>query len=158
MTNSTLTTTPAQHGTFTLRRNYKASAERLYQAWTDIEMKARWFVGPDSWKLLERSLDLRVGGTEILRGRTDTGLETLYAARYYAIVPNEQLVYVYDMHLGGKHHSLTVATVEIAPSGTGSSLVFTEQVVFLDGTTSESGIKSRQHGVGSHLDRIALCF
>lgn len=156
MTASTLTTTPAQHGTFTIRRSYKASAERLFQAWTDIDTKARWFIGPDGWHLLERKLDLRVGGTEILRGRTGTGLETLFTARYHAVAPNEQLVYVYDMHLGGKHHSVSLATVEIAPSGTGSTLLFTEQVVFLDGTTADAGTRSREHGTAAHLDRIAL--
>lgn len=144
------------HGTFSIERTYDASASEVFQAWSDIELKARWFVGPEGWSLVNREQDFRVGGQEILRGRFANGRDTLFTARYHEIVQGECIVYVYDMHLaGGVHHSTSLATVELSPSGRGTRLVFTEQVAFLDGTEGPAATAAREHGTAAHLDRIA---
>ena len=36
----------ATHGTFTLERVYEASPARVFKAWADPAIKARWFVRP----------------------------------------------------------------------------------------------------------------
>ena len=59
------------------------------------------------------------------------------------------------MHLSAKHHSVSLATVELTPSGHGTRLIFTEQVAFLDGTDGNEGTLSRQLGTAAHLDRLA---
>ena len=74
------------------------------------------------------------------------------ADSYYWI--DARLVYVYDMHLNGTHHSVSLATVEFAPDGAGCQLRFTEQVVFVDGTKSHEGTAAREGGTAAHLDRI----
>src|SRR5258706_12407433 len=56
------------HDTFTLDRTYDAAVPEVWRAWTDPELRARWFHAPEGWKLLERKHDLRVGGNEILHG------------------------------------------------------------------------------------------
>ncbi len=151
------------HGQFTIVRHYAASPQRVYAAWSDIELKARWFIGPEKWELVERRLDLRVGGEEVLRGRFPDGaipgrcggaFETQFTARYHLVEPASRLVYVYDMHLNGQHHSVSLATVEFAPEGNGCQLRFTEQVVFVDGTKASDGTPSRERGTAEHLDRI----
>ncbi|HEX7927368.1 MAG TPA: SRPBCC domain-containing protein, partial [bacterium] len=86
------------HSEFTLERVYKATPKRLFAAWANVETKARWFRGSDDWKLIERSLDFRVGGKEVLHGRLPSGVETLYLVTYHAIHPNTRFVYSYDMH------------------------------------------------------------
>jgi hypothetical protein len=69
------------------------------------------------------------------------------------------MVYVYDMHLaGGVHHSTSLATVELTPSGRGTRLVFTEQVAFLDGAEGPAVTAAREHGTAAHLDRIRPSF
>ena len=152
------------HGHFTIVRHYAAAPARVYGAWSDIDVKARWFIGPEGWTLVERRMDLRVGGEEILRGRfADSpskdrcggALETQFTARYHLVEPGRRLVYVYDMHLNGEHHSASLATVEFAPEGDGCQLRFTEQVVFVDGTKAHEGTAARDHGTAGHLDRIA---
>ncbi len=165
MTASTTPTANTFHGQFTIVRHYAASPERVYGAWSDIEVKARWFIGPAAWTLIERRMDLRVGGEEILRGRFADGalkdrcggaLETQFCARYHLVEPGRRLVYVYDMHLNGNHHSVSLAAVEFAPEGAGCELRFTEQVVFVDGTKGREGTAAREHGTADHLDRIAI--
>jgi uncharacterized protein YndB with AHSA1/START domain len=148
-----MTARPIVHGSFTIDRTFTAPVQRVFAAWADVETKAQWFIGPpDRWTLLRRELDLRAGGVEVLHGKFGA-TETLFTARYHEILPDERLVYAYDMHVGGKHLSTSLATVELAPAGDGGTrMTFTEQAAFLDG---EDGTRSREGGTAAHLDRLA---
>jgi len=144
------------NGTFTIERTYKASAEAVFSAWADLDSRAQWFVGPGDWKVVRRELDFRVGGLEVLHSRFKSGYEPVYESRFHSIVPNQQIVFVYDMHLNGKHHSVSLASVEIEslePKKT--RLIFTEQVAFLDGTTGQKGTKDREEGTMELLKKLA---
>lgn len=145
---------PIVHGSFTIERTYAAPVPRVFAAWADIEMKARWFIGPpESWKLVRRDLDFRVGGTEVLRGEHASGRVSHFEARFHVIVPDQRLVYAYDMYVGDKHLSVSLATVElVAAAGGGTRMIFTEQAAFLDG---EDGLRSREKGTAARFDRLA---
>jgi uncharacterized protein YndB with AHSA1/START domain len=149
-----MTQPPVSHGDFTIERIYDASPARVFAAFSDLEVKARWFVGPPGWTLITRQQVFEPGGHEILSGRFPSGLETLYTARFHAIDRDERIVSVYDMHLNGRHHSVSLATVQIAPVTTGTRLVYTEQIAYLDGTNGAEGTAMRERGVGDHLDRL----
>lgn len=66
-------------------------------------------------------------------------------------MPNERIVYTYDMHLGDKRISVSLATIEFKPKGSGTHLVLTEQGVFLDGY-DDAG--SREEGTRWLLGKI----
>ena len=150
---------PIVHGSFVIERRYPVTVARAYAAWTDLELKARWFIGPEDWTPIERTLDVRVGGEEKLHGRFGaSGTETLFVARYHHVVPAQRLVYVYDMYVNGLHHSLSLATVEFRSEGEGTLLLFNEQVAFLDGTSADKGVPARKTGTAAHLDRIVRLF
>src|SRR5258708_7392786 len=122
---------PVVHGTFVIERSFDAPPSRVYDAWANPELKARWFVGPQDWTAIRRELDFRVGGSEVLHGRfAASGRESLFDARYHQLVPNERLVYVYDMYVNGTFHSVSLATIELTPEGKGTRMKFTEQVAF----------------------------
>lgn len=145
-------TKPVVHGTFTLERTWPAPAARVFAAWADAEVKAEWFMGPpETWTCTERSLDLRPGGREVLRGRYADGVETVFTAHYHDVVPDARLVFAYDVHHSDAHLSVSLATVELAPAPDGTRLVFTEQAAFLDG---RDGTRSREEGTAAHLDRL----
>ncbi|HEX6833926.1 MAG TPA: SRPBCC family protein [Rudaea sp.] len=146
-----MNTAPIVHDRFTIERFYEASAAEVFEAWSDPSLKARWFIGPPGWREVRRELDFRIGGEEVLEGRFDNG-QTRFVARYYEIVADARIAYVYDMQLNGRHHSLSLATVELIPTRGATKLVFTEQVAFFDGT---AGSAPREHGTAEHLDRIA---
>ena len=146
-----MTRQPIAHGSFTIERTYDASPEKVFAAWSDIEIKQRWFVGPEEWTPILREMNFVPGGVEILHGSFPGGMETRYDARFYEIVPNERIVYVYDMHVNARHHSLSLSTVEIEPAEGGTRLVYTEQTAFLDGTNGDEGSASRKRGVTEHL-------
>lgn len=138
------------HDHFVIERVYAAPVEEVFAAWSDPQMKAQWFIGPSGWQAVRRELDFRVGGEEVLHGRFATG-ETLFRARYHHIEAPSRIVYDYDMWLSGRAHSVSLATVEMDEHGSGTRLVFTEQVAFLDGTPNAD---QRRHGTAVHLERI----
>jgi uncharacterized protein YndB with AHSA1/START domain len=139
------------NGSFRIERIYAASPARVFAAWTDPDTKARWFVGPEGWTQIRRELDARPGGREILQGRFPDGKETLYDVRFHEVIPDERLVFVYDMHVNGVQLSVSLATVELEAQGAKTRLIFTEQAVYLNG---EDGNASREHGTGWLLDKI----
>lgn len=123
----------AQHATFTIARDFAAAPARVYKAFADQKEKDKWFGGPSEWSRLERSMDFRVGGRERSSGGPVDGEPHSFDAYYWDIVPNERIVYTYVMHLGDKRISVSLATIEFKPKGSGTHLVLTEQGVFLDG-------------------------
>ena len=141
----------ATHATFTLERVYDAAPARVFKAWADPAIKARWFVGPADWQLAERAMDFRAGGKERLRGRKGSGIVSTFDSVYHDIVPDQRIVYSYDMHLDHRHISVSLATVEFKAEGAGTRLVITEQGVFLDGY-DDSG--SRERGTAVLLEQL----
>jgi uncharacterized protein YndB with AHSA1/START domain len=142
----------AVHATFTIERTYSAAPARVFAAFADAGAKAAWFRGPDAWGRGAHELDFRVGGRERLSGGPKGGTVHTFDCVYHDIVPNERIVYSYDMHLDQRHISVSLATIEIKPAGKGTRLIFTEQGAFLDGY-DDAG--SREHGTRGLLDKLA---
>jgi uncharacterized protein YndB with AHSA1/START domain len=138
------------HATFVVERVYDAAPARVFQAFADPIQKAKWFGGPPEWKM-ERTLDFRVGGRETSSGGPEGGHPHHFRATYQDIVDNERIVYTYDMDLGGPRISVSLATIEIRPEGSGARLTLTEQGVFLDGY-DDAG--SREHGTNWLMDKL----
>jgi uncharacterized protein YndB with AHSA1/START domain len=141
----------AVHATFTIERTYSAAPARVFAAFADPRAKAAWFGGPATWERGAHELDFRVGGRERLSGGPKGGTVHTFDCVYHDIVPNERIVYSYDMHLDQRHISVSLATIEIKPAGKGTRLVFTEQGAFLDGY-DDAG--SREEGTRGLLDKL----
>jgi len=137
------------HATFVVERTYEASPAQVFAAWATPAAKARWF-GPDE-ATGEYELDFQVGGREVNRGSGPDGDVYTYDARYQDIVPDERIVYTYDMHRGETRISVSLATVEFKPAGAGTRLIFTEQGVFLDGADDPA---ERERGTRGLLDSL----
>ncbi len=139
------------HAVFTIERVYDAAPARVFAAFASPEAKARWFAGPDEWTQLERTFEFREGGRERLRGRFPSGRVSFFDACYFDIVPDQRIVYGYNMHVDDRRISVSLATIELKPEGAGSRLTFTEQGAYLDGY-DDAG--SREHGSGLLLDNL----
>jgi uncharacterized protein YndB with AHSA1/START domain len=148
------------HDTFTLERTLDASPERVFEALAKPEVKARWFAGPPGWQEHERTHDFRVGGTERLRGTHAGGMTSVFDARYLDIVPNERVVYVYEMTVDGRKISTSLATFELVDDGGKTRLVLTEQgAYFEDGGMAPKGPAAmRREGTEWLLDQLAALF
>jgi uncharacterized protein YndB with AHSA1/START domain len=147
-----MTARSVTHGTFAIERSYDAPPQRVFAAWSDPKAKAQWFVGPDEWQSSDHELDFRVGGLEHVSGGSPDGGPTFsYDARYQDIVPDERIVTTYEMHMDDARISVSVATVEFQPEGSGTRLVLTEQGVFLDGHDTPA---QREHGTRELLENL----
>jgi len=140
------------HATFHLERTYDAPVARVWKALTDEKAKQKWFGGtPDRWELLERHMDVRVGGSERVKGRWESGVVSTFDATYHDVIPDERLIYSYVMHLNDKKISVSLATLQLQGEGGKTTLKVSEQGAFLDGY-DDAG--SREHGTGHLLDAL----
>lgn len=152
-----LTATAARsvsHGMFTIERTYPSvTPRRVFDAFASAAGKDAWFSGPDDrWDVVEREFDFRVGGRERLKGKWKTGMVTDFQATYWDIVPGERIVYAYSMHLDDRMISVSLATFEFKPVGSGAKLVMTEQGAFLDGYDDNG---SRERGSREIIDKLS---
>ena len=67
-------------------------------------------------------------------------------------MPDQRIITSYDMRFDDKRISVSLATVELEPAGTGTRLTYTEQGAFLDGY-DDAG--KREHGTRGLLDQLA---
>jgi uncharacterized protein YndB with AHSA1/START domain len=139
------------HGSFRLERSYPASREQVFKALTDPDAKAKWFIGGAGYTTLARHMEVRPGGREHLQGRWESGVVSTFDATYFDVIPNERLVYAYEMHLDERKISVSLASFELRAEGTGTRVVLTENGAFLDGY-DDAG--SRERGTNMLLDAL----
>jgi uncharacterized protein YndB with AHSA1/START domain len=142
----------AAHDTFTIERSYDATPARVFAAWARPEARARWFVGPQGWTAVERSLDFRVGGKEVAKGRLESGLVTSFESQFLDIVPERRIVFAYVMHLDDRKISASLATLELEAEEGGTRLRYTEQGVYIDGYEDGGSRKRGTEGLLGQLD------
>jgi uncharacterized protein YndB with AHSA1/START domain len=140
------------HATFVIERVYPHAPSRVYRAFADPKEKAKWFGSDDNWTQEIREEDFRVGGRDQLRGKWHDGPVSDFQCVYHDIVPNERIIYTYDMSLDGTRISVSLATIELRPDGKGTRFRLTEYGAYLDGY-DDAG--KREEGTRILLDRLA---
>ncbi len=148
------------HRTFTLERVYDVPAARVFSAFADPVAKQRWFRGPAEWARTKYALDFRVGGSESSSVGPPEGPAHIFEARYYDIVPDERIVFAYEMYFDELRISVSLTTIELSPEGDGTRLTFTEQGVFLDDYDNAVGREEGSVGLldalGAELSGVAV--
>jgi uncharacterized protein YndB with AHSA1/START domain len=145
------------HSTFVLERSYAAAPERVFEAFADPEKKRRWFFGSGRGELQHHELDFRVGGKEQARmkfgpGTPIAGKTITNETTYENIVPGRRIVTAYRMSIDGAPFSVSLATIEILPSATGTDLILTHQGAYFEGA---DGPEMRKDGWTSLLGKLA---
>jgi uncharacterized protein YndB with AHSA1/START domain len=145
------------HSTFVIERTYPVPPSRVFAAFADPNIKARWFVGPEGWETTEFVHDFRVGGRDINRGGPAGGPIHSYVAEYQDIVPDQRIITTYIMHMDETPISVSLATIEFKPEGAGTRLVLTEHGAYLDeyddGDSREQGSGMLLDALGAELER-----
>ena len=102
-------------------------------------------------------MDFRVGGRETSRGGPPGGPVSSFEATYQDIIPDEWIIFTYDMHLDDTRISVSLTTIVFEPAGSGTRLTFTEQGAFLDGfddpNLREQGCRGLLDQLGAALER-----
>lgn len=146
------------HATFVLERDYPVPLERVWEAFADPAVKARWWGGAE-FVILEKTDDFRLGGgdTELSRYGAD-GPIGRYESRYTDIVEHERIVFSYDMWLADAHASTSLVTIVFEPTDAGTRLIYTEQGVHLDGVhgPGPDAAAGREEGTAGLLDQLGV--
>jgi uncharacterized protein YndB with AHSA1/START domain len=146
------------HDTFAIERTYPAPTSRVFAAFTSKEAKDVW---GDTGDLSEpgadagdTEFDFRIGGHERF-GFGYQGISYRYDARYYDIVPDQRIIYSYEMYANGARISVSVATIEFVATADGTALTWTEQGAYVDGFDGAEAPQLRREGIAEMLDGLA---
>jgi uncharacterized protein YndB with AHSA1/START domain len=145
-----MTFKPTAHSAFTLERTFDAPPSFVFQAWSTMEGKQKWFGSGKANEGL-REMDFRVGGKDALVGKFPSGVTHEFRSQYFDIKPNQRIIYVYEMFLDRVKISTSLATIDFEPKGKGTRLVVTEQHAFVDGYEDNG---SREEGTNGLLDQL----
>jgi uncharacterized protein YndB with AHSA1/START domain len=145
------------HDTFTIERTYPAAPARVFAAFASSEAKNAWGdtgeLEPAEREAGIEEFDFRPGGRERF-GHKYAGTTYRYDALYYDIVPDQRIVYSYEMYADDARISVSVATIEFAKSGDGTALTWTEQGAYLDGIDGPQAPSLRKEGTTEMLDGL----
>ena len=121
------------HGSFTVERTYPVPPARVFAAWADPKLKSKWFGDPGAAENPSSIFDFREGGREYSEGSGPNGQSYTFDVSYKDIVPDNRIIYAYEMSLDGQRISVSVATVEFKPKDDGTQMIVHEMGAFLDG-------------------------
>jgi uncharacterized protein YndB with AHSA1/START domain len=145
------------HDTFSIERTYPAARSRVFAAFASAEAKEAWGdtggLEPVEGEAGAEEFDFRPGGRERF-GIKAGGTTMRYDATYYDIVPDQRIVYSYEMYADDARISVTVATIEFTKSGDGTALTVTEQGAYLDGIDGPQAPALRKEGVTEMLENL----
>jgi uncharacterized protein YndB with AHSA1/START domain len=144
-----MTQRSVQYANFTIERTYEFTPAQVFGAFASAEAKGRWLFAPDEAPKDDDEFEFKVGGRDHFTVKEPNGPTNTYDALYYDIVPEQRIIYCYEMYADDVRMSVSVATVELAPVEAGTRLTFTEQGAYLDGTDTP---QQREHGTGEVLD------
>ncbi|MDC9824341.1 SRPBCC family protein [Devosia sp. ZB163] len=135
------------HGSFAVERTYKHAPGKVFQAWANPEFKRQWFGSPSPDKPTDE-MNFRVGGREYNESEMEGKFYT-FDVTYRDIVPDNRIVYTYEMSVDGKRMSVSLATIELFPKDGGTRMVVKEDGAFLDGLDD---YKQREAGTNYLID------
>ena len=117
-----------------LSREFKASRERLWQAWTQPEQIQQWLGSGDDVEIESVLMDLRVGGKFRIQQKMEDGEYYTAAGTYLEVIAPERLVYTWDWEKDGRGTEFgelegneTQVTVEFLPRGQKTEVVLTHE-------------------------------
>ena len=147
-----MTLSRVAHDTFVIERIYHVPVTQVFGAWADPTLKARWFAGSADALGAGYDLDFRVGGREVNRAGPPGGPVYTYQSEFHDIVPEQRIIYTYEMYADETRISVSVATVQFHSRDATTQLVLTDQGVFLDGHDTAA---QREEGTRILLDSLA---
>jgi uncharacterized protein YndB with AHSA1/START domain len=134
----------------TLVRRIKAKPARVYAAWTQPELMARWF-GPDAGPVLSAESDAKPGGRFRVVFRTLSGEQHECSGVYREAEPERRLVFTWSWVTTPERESLV--TVELRPAPDGTELTLTHAQFF-----DEAARDGHRRGWSASLDKLVVLF
>ncbi len=135
--------------TINLERTFKASVERVFDAWTSEEVLRRWFHGQRSWETPEAEVDLRVGGTVRIRmSDPESDREAIGSGVYKEIDRPTRLAFSWSWADDAEREMLIEVDFEELDSGE-TVVRFTHSNLW-----DEEAVRSHEDGWGKAFDNL----
>ena len=112
-----------------------APRSKVYRAWLDPEVLARW-MGPDDFSVAVATVDERVGGTHLVEMLDADGGHHTFTSVIEELVPDERIVLTFKFHPTAEETLLTV-TFRDAEGG-GTALRLEHERITLEGALERS--------------------
>ncbi|HUO12934.1 MAG TPA: SRPBCC domain-containing protein [Caulobacteraceae bacterium] len=119
-----MTETSVEPGVLVMTRYFDASPERVFQAWTDPELSARWLFTTPQSEAHSAELDVRVGGRWTIVDRRG-GVDYRALGEYLNVDPPRRLVFTFGMPQFSP--GFTTVKVEIAAAEAGSVMTLAQE-------------------------------
>jgi uncharacterized protein YndB with AHSA1/START domain len=133
--------------TLRMERTFQASAERVFDAWTNEEVLRRWFHGERDWDTPEASVDLRVGGAvRVVMRDPRTGDEHGGGGRYTEIDPPRRLAFTW---LWDDEPTRTLIEVDFEEVDGATTVRFTHSALW-----DEEAVRSHERGWSVCFDNL----
>jgi uncharacterized protein YndB with AHSA1/START domain len=129
-----------------VRRTIRATAERLFDAWTRPEQLVKWW-GPAQVECAGAEVDLRVGGSYRIGNRLPDGQVLWIAGEFEEVTPPRRLVYTW--RLGPRAGGPERVTVRFEPRDGA-----TEVIVVHERILDEPARESHERGWYGCLDGL----
>ncbi len=100
-----------------LERVIAAPRSKVYRAWLDPGMLARWF-GPDDFSIVVASVDERVGGVHQVEMLGPDGVHVTFVSVIEELVPDERIVFTFKFDPSAQETKLTIALNDADDGGT----------------------------------------
>jgi uncharacterized protein YndB with AHSA1/START domain len=134
----------------TLVRRIKAPPARVFAAWTEAEMLARWF-GPHHTSVESAEIDPRVDGRFRIRLREENGERHEIGGRYLAIEPEREIAFTWAWASTPERESRV--TVRFRPLEDGTEITLTHDR-FADSDTATR----HRRGWTESMERLLAMF
>jgi len=140
------TTVPA----IIIHRNYSASPQQVYAAWTDPKLASQ-FMCPEDVKSGKIDMDVRVGGKYRIEMLMPNGETYVAYGVYKDVQPAKRLsmTWTWEEDNKAEEHE-TLLTIDLAPNGSGTDLTLTHEKL-----ASQKSADDHTHGWNSILDKLS---
>lgn len=99
-----------------VRQRFRQSAERVFDAWLDIELVHRFLFSTETGEMVRCELDPRVGGRFVLTDRRPDG-DVEHTGEYLVIERPHKLVFTFG--IPAVSPTFDIVTIDIRPEGDG---------------------------------------
>jgi len=141
-----VTDTARKTATVRVTRRYAASPERVFDAWLDPKVAAKFLFATPTGQMIRAETDPRVGGAFVFVDRRPDMGDVEHVGTYLEIDRPRRLVF--EFCVPKYERQLTRITLDIEPASDGSLLTLTHEGVFEDYVTRT------EHGWGMILDAL----
>ena len=135
-----------------LERVIAAPRSKVYRAWLDPGLLARW-MGPDDFSVTVATVDERVGGEHRVEMLDADGGQHTFVSVIEELVPNERIVFTFKFHPEAQDTKLTLRFSDA--QGGGTALRLEHEQITVEGSLDTPSVNV---GWGQTLTKLqAFC-